>query len=38
MVITSLLAASAISFQASATEDLSTNVTTTNNYLWRGLE
>ena len=38
MVITSLLAASAISFQASATEGLSANVAATNNYLWRGLE
>ncbi|GAW97246.1 hypothetical protein MTCD1_02872 [Colwellia marinimaniae] len=38
MVITSLLAASAISFQASATEGLSANFAATNNYLWRGLE
>jgi len=38
IAMTSLLAASAVSFQASATEGLSANVAATNNYLWRGLE
>jgi len=38
IAITSLLAASAISFQAFAIEGLSANVAATNNYLWRGLE
>jgi len=38
IAMTSLLAASAISFQASATDGLSANVAATNNYLWRGLE
>lgn len=35
--MTSLLAASAISFQASATEGLSANVAMSSNYLWRGV-
>jgi uncharacterized protein (TIGR02001 family) len=38
IAITSLFAASFLSFQASATEGLSANVAATNNYLWRGLE
>jgi len=38
IAMTSLLAASTISFQAFATEGLSANVAATNNYLWRGLE
>jgi len=38
IAVASLLAASGISFQASATEGLSANVAATNNYLWRGLE
>lgn len=38
IAMTSLLAVSAISFQASAIEGLSANVAATNNYLWRGLE
>jgi uncharacterized protein (TIGR02001 family) len=38
IAITSLLAASGISFQASAIDGLSANVAATNNYLWRGLE
>ncbi len=38
ITITSLITASCISFQASATEGLSANVAATNNYLWRGLE
>jgi uncharacterized protein (TIGR02001 family) len=38
IAMTTLLATSAISFQASATEGLSANVAATSNYLWRGLE
>ncbi len=38
IAVTTLLASSAISFQASATEGLSANVAATSNYLWRGLE
>jgi uncharacterized protein (TIGR02001 family) len=38
IAMTSLLATSAISFQAFATEGLSANVAATSNYLWRGLE
>lgn len=38
IAITSLLAASAVSFQASAVEGLSANAGVTSNYLWRGLE
>lgn len=38
IAMTSLLATSAISFQATATNGLSANVAATNNYLWRGLE
>jgi len=38
IAMASLLAASGISFQASATDGLSANVAATNNYLWRGLE
>ncbi|MCJ8296252.1 MAG: TorF family putative porin [Colwellia sp.] len=37
IAMTSLLAASAFSFQASATEGLSANVAMTSNYLWRGV-
>jgi len=38
IAMTSLLATSATSFQATATNGLSANVAATNNYLWRGLE
>lgn len=37
IAITSLFAASALSFQASAVEGLSANVAMTSNYLWRGV-
>jgi uncharacterized protein (TIGR02001 family) len=37
LAVTSVLATSALSFQASAVEGLSANVAMTSNYLWRGV-
>jgi uncharacterized protein (TIGR02001 family) len=37
LAVSSVLATSALSFQASAVEGLSANVAMTSNYLWRGV-